>query len=312
MAKLFFKPPGPPKTLRSRNFVYLDGGGFRAIAVALMDQSMQFTGEQSWMQAILARYSEFFPERMPVWSINSSRDLELQQLTYTLARIAVDELCAHPCDYSAAFKHTEHQDIESWACGVMHSPHKHALAALANAVQLPLEIYSIDAEREIAVRTCYSVKNLGVCAARLLMYGGLFFPKVDQPGVWRGIERLGYLPIDTCKLTLPATLSVIDETLASSDLARWQLYQESLRKLQSLFLSENDCRQVYQQNWRDITQINLLECEHGLQDYFARLSIKYGNPEIISPPWISAVARAITLDACNYLSLNRSLRPKEA
>ena len=127
------------------NFLPLHGGGFRAVAVGLMDQSMRAGSPgPAWISSILARYAEFFPNRMPVWSINQSRDLELQQLTYTLARIALDELCTNPIKYPAAFAHRAHEDILDWAARMILSPHKHAVVALAHAVNLPLEIHVID------------------------------------------------------------------------------------------------------------------------------------------------------------------------
>ena len=304
MAKLFFNKSTLAPTAISTNFLPLDGGGFRAVAVGLMDQSMGANVRPpAWMLNVLDRYAEFFPDRMPVWGINQSRDLELKQLTYTLARISLDELCTNPIKYPDAFKHDPHDDLNSWAEKMIVAPHKHALIALAHAIKLPIEIHTLDSTHEVSLRTVYMrdyAGDLGVHALSLRLYSGKFSPRVDQVGVWRGIEKLEYLPLNICPLTFSISLQTIDAMLESSELAIWDLYKQNLQDMQSRSFTEAEWHTIYKKNWHDITQINILGCEHGLQAYFEKLAEKYGDFAFEARPWLAGVARAITLNAFNY------------
>lgn len=311
MAKLFFTTDDFNQDNSLNKFMPVDGGGFRAAAICLMDQSMSpVINDSSWMRAILTQYALFFPERMPRWTINQSRDLELQQLTYTLSRIALDEILAHPYDYHAAFAHKPNEEIQDWAVNIMAAPPKHAVVALANAISMPIEIYLTDAGREVYIRECYIKNKTHKKLTKPLCMrccNDKFSPLVDQAGVWRGIEQLEYLPINTCPLNLPLSLKTIDEMLASEACSRWTLYQNNLREMQSISLNERDWRLIYQQNWQSISQVDMLGCEHGIQDYFAKLSEKYGELADAKSPWMTGVAGAVTLGAFSLQDLRLNI-----
>ena len=150
--------------------------GFRAIAAGLIDDFLQHprikTG--AGLNKVLAKHFEYFPShkgdskalvtptnRMEELLHNLRMPELIQALAYTLRQIAVTELCAHPELYRGAFI-DDHNEI-GMTPEVMRKPetwiNESSIAALSNALDLPIKVRVIDGGKILPMDLSYNVSD---------------------------------------------------------------------------------------------------------------------------------------------------------
>lgn len=144
--------------------------GFRAMAVAFIDYVSTYPRVKGdLIQRLLSRHFEYFPHHKPSFHGLITPQERMQQLmkkvrmstlasslAYTLRQITVDELCAHPLRYRSAFIKHDHKtspeamrDPSTWM-------DENAMAALAEALSVSLDIQVVHGQSSLPVRLRYN------------------------------------------------------------------------------------------------------------------------------------------------------------
>ncbi len=172
----FFSNMTQPPLSETKHGAFIDVGGagdcgFRAIAAGLIELYSTHSliqGRDALLQSLLTRYVSLFPTHTHQSTIVTPTQ-RLQQLkkrvpwhqligeiAFTLRQIAVDELCAHPERYPGAFV-GEHEGtspsvmrkMETWI-------DESSLAALSNALHLPVTVQVVDGSKSLAHQFQYN------------------------------------------------------------------------------------------------------------------------------------------------------------
>lgn len=149
--------------------------GFRAIAAGIVDKLLQWPVKQeapAYLETLLQAHARYFPEqcnsikRLPPlaqiqWLIkNTPMPVYIQSLAYTLRQLAVNELFAHPAHYRGAFVNQHEKTAPEKMRQAQTWIDESAIAALSNALQLPLEVRVTGPRQPLYMRLQYNTPSI--------------------------------------------------------------------------------------------------------------------------------------------------------
>lgn len=169
----------PQHTKRSSQRALVDVGGygdcgFRALAAGILDNVLlnkALLANKKLIVTLFAAYDHYFSadlsqpgdpyERLKhMFAVSAQRSELIIRLAYVLRQIAVSEMVSHPEHYPGAFI----QDHEGTSPEDMRKPttwiDESAIAALSNVLHLPVCVYAIESNKELANRIVYQPQSV--------------------------------------------------------------------------------------------------------------------------------------------------------
>ena len=197
--QIFFQRPKPinlaPVNVGTNNGVFL------AIAVALVDNltAMNMPADEALFKILLGKYfsslSTMDLSKLPYRQMQSTSSVlahminsygmlyVLQSLAFILKQIAVDEICQNSAYYCATFCQDSTQLTPTCRRAKDISlNHTSAIPAIANKLDLTIEINMVEPEKELPMRICYNKRNTEHASSiKLLKDKQHYFALVRQP-----------------------------------------------------------------------------------------------------------------------------------
>ncbi len=316
-----------------KNAVFVDVGGtgdcgFRSIAAGIIDnflnQPSSMRGEM--LKQVLMNHFKYFPHHritMPGLVKPADRMDQLikakknnmgelvQTLAYTLRQMAVDELCAHPECYRGAFvkehEQTSPENMRKASTWIDES----SIAALSNALQMPVEVLIGDPQHSLRKRLRYneSATNPPV---EMRLQGGHYIPRLVSG------ERFGLVRHQTAREVQPQVDSNrVDPSLpdilikiAAEDKRLIAAFDTTYNRLAFMVangeLSKADLLSIYIRGMSESDYLSKRAThagvEHGHQDFFNLISSAekgeprwVGSHQEMTDELIHAISRAISI-----------------
>ena len=201
----FFSGRMIPPSKNPHHGAFVDVGGtgdcgFRAIAAGLLELYSTPTlikGRDALLKPLLNRHDALFPkhanETQILTAIQRLQQLKKRvsypqlviEIAFTLRQIAVDELCANPERYPGAFV-GEHEGtspvlmrkMETWI-------DESSIAALSNALHLPITIQVVDGSKSLAQELQYNVDQSSH-SIRIKLEKGHYVPYLRENALQKG------------------------------------------------------------------------------------------------------------------------------
>ncbi|MDX1836334.1 hypothetical protein DIZ81_02115 [Legionella taurinensis] len=222
--------PTYSKVVKRQEPAFVDVGGhgdcgFRAIAAALVDKLLtknnfpmnaRSRGIEDLFKRLLARHFKLFPmkhgsglktvtERVrdlvdsPARMVDSPVKMAefIDKLAYTLRQIAVDEMVTYPENYRGAFvdntEGTSPAEMRQQSTWIDET----ALAALANALHIPITVKMVEPNKEIpAMKYHGQAESQGVGEVVIQLQGQHYIPRVSQPERFQLVANQPVPPIE--------------------------------------------------------------------------------------------------------------------
>ena len=307
--------------------------GFRAIAAGLIDNFLQHprikTGDA--LNKVLAKHFEYFlshkgeskslvtPTNRMEELIHNLRMPELiKALAHTLRQIAVTELCAHPERYRGAFI-DDHNETGMTPAVMRKSGtwiNESSIAALSNALDLPIKVRVIDGGKIVPMNLSYNVNDNGQHPVVIQLENGHYKPEVLLTERFRSerysqpltdIEPVAAAVEDPSLSEIIAAINAEDRRLAdefdrikhrlSAMVDAGELNQDALLSIYSSNIKSSDYLKG---------RVACVGVEHGNQHFFDAISKAKGDSLNVSTPnvgfdkqivdeLVHALARAITI-----------------
>ncbi|MFC3909837.1 OTU domain-containing protein [Legionella dresdenensis] len=305
--------------------------GFRAVAAAIIDNVFSNPHFNSKALArISVRHREYFPASQTgrlttpaEWFKHQSREPALmaqfvRDLAYTLRQMAVDEFYARPDLYRGVFMEMAGED----SAAEMRKPNTwikgSAIAALANMLELPINVHYTRPGHELHARLKFGVRNEKNKRELLTIHleNEHYYPKVKN--IRRFEEAAANLPV---KPAMPVVSPVNDPDLATvlkqieeANRVVELSYAGNIHKLKALLsdkpIKKEKLLEIYVDNLKNSDypegHVNQVGLEHGNQNFFnaihGKREMPTGKPagqnhdERVISEVLRALARAITID----------------
>jgi len=291
------------------HFIDVGGSGFRAVAVWMINHLMESSLHHStllkifWIHTIFERHIRYFPTHYDLLDVllspskpnqslsyRSQREL-LDALSYTLGRIAFDELCDNPVLCRGIFSHEQTARLRDLLHGFLSLPNQYGVGALASALHLSIDIWQVNTSSDLHARYQYGVQqkilNLRTVSGPILQLQGndYFLPRVNDK---RWITILSH-PIHVAlkpvsdQLKYGFTLAELHTKLV---VAEQHLLEEFIRvkdrlvrMVQTGELTLHHVQQIYKKTF-DVENklVHYVGTERGSQHYFEELFRSHGMP----------------------------------
>ncbi|ETO94472.1 hypothetical protein [Legionella oakridgensis] len=300
--------------------------GFRSVAAGFIDNFL--SGQRikaNVIAKVLKQHVAYFPEHgsnmILATPTEELRELTrrvsmaelIQKLSYTLRQMAVNELCVNPARYRGAFVGSH----ENTSPDSMRKPStwmdESAIAALANALDFPIEVRVVEKGKELPMRLQY---NAGAANPGIVMQlqNDHYIPRVVHQEEFAAVRHKPAPVVRTNAVQHDPNLSEILAVIATED-KRLQEEFESLRhRLTAMVaageLSKADLLKLYVKGMAtsDYLQgrVQYVGTEHGTQHFFEAITQAQKEPEAlvltkeqydehIIAELIHALARAISI-----------------
>lgn len=350
MPTRFFNPlPVASQGTRSPQLVDVGGHGdcgFRSVAAGILDHLLsQKHLSDELINQILARHLAYFPAHAPSASglttpvkrlermINTMPIRTLvQSLAMTLRQIAVDELYQNPQKYRGAFvdehEHTSPQMMRKAETWIDES----SIAALANALHLPIEVKVVEKNKPLPMKLCYNELAQNP-AVQIQLQSGHYQPFVKHAERFSGVKMKAVHPEimrPSVRQSEDRSLTEILEMIAKDDQRLQEKFESSKGRLATMLeageLTQAHLLTLYVQAMptSDYLQgrIQYVGAEHGHQDFFDAIEqTKAGFAETAFPEngsggqlaheLIHAISRAISIGHIDEKKLFQSLEAIE-
>lgn len=315
--------------------------GFRSIAACLIDDYLfkRNVDNQQILERLLARYFEYFPHPQPFGRTARDRLESMtrsplaiaectRRLAYVLRQIAVDELCAHPEKYRGAFASFEdndqhaNEDREATPERMRQETtwiDESAIAALANALKLPIEVHVVTKNKELPMRLQYNASSDNTAEVVMQLQNGHYIPRVSQPARFMNIseqqKNMGPLQPVTQTVQDPP-LSEILAKIAAEDQRLLEEFENTVNQLTASVIAgevtKEELLEIYVKGMAksDYLQgrVKYVGLEHGNQRFFeaiesakpgakikaVRLGSDSHDKQVVNE-LVHAIARAISI-----------------
>ncbi|KTD66286.1 OTU domain-containing protein [Legionella spiritensis] len=177
--------------------------GFRAVAAGVLDNffAQTFTN-QPLLKKLLERHFQYFPPN-PAVGLSTPFDRVrntvstpagmakfLNEFAFTLRQLAVEEMVAHPEHYRGAFVNghegTSPEEMRQPATWIDET----AIAALANATNLPIDVRVVESGKELAMRLQYGPdsKKTTFDPVVIQLQNGHYIPQLRQSALFKSVK----------------------------------------------------------------------------------------------------------------------------
>ncbi|WP_064088252.1 OTU domain-containing protein [Legionella feeleii] len=251
-----------------------------------------------------------------------------RRLAYVLRQIAVDELCAHPEKYRGAFASFEdndqhaNEDREATPERMRQETtwiDESAIAALANALKLPIEVHVVTKNKELPMRLQYNASSDATPEVVMQLQNGHYIPRVSQPARFMNIseqqKNMGPLQPVTQSVQDPP-LSEILAKIAAEDQRLLEEFENTVNQLTASVIAgevtKEELLEIYVKGMAksDYLQgrVKYVGLEHGNQRFFeaiesakpgakikaVRLGSDSHDKQVVNE-LVHAIARAISI-----------------
>ncbi len=319
--------------------------GFRAVAAGLVDNFVtnpRMRGDL--LNKVLPQHFNYFPQHRPTvvglttpaermqQLINQVRMPELiQSLAYTLRQIAVDELCAHPANYRGAFanqhEYTSPEQMRKASTWIDES----AIAALAQALDVPIEVKVVSRGKELPLRLQYNEASRN---AQLVvqLQNGHYIAHVTHGELFMTVKQR---PLTNVKVFADdakhdSSLEDILAVIAEEDKYLLHEFESTHNRLTAMVvageLSKQDLLVIYIKGMTSSDylhgRVKYVGTEHGHQHFFAALLQAQKGTEVVELPTatyedqvvnelVRGIARAVSIGQMSMVDVFAAIDNKE-
>lgn len=321
-----------------QEFVNVGGSGFQALAVWLIDRFETASSllAKQWMKMELMRillryYFDYFPAQknyahsMKELILNVPRLELLASFSYTFACIALHEICHDPVRYRAVFFRQQVTTIEH----LLIQPDRYCLAALAKALNWPMEIYDTEAQKSIPVffQYHYQLPDINWPLTILQVYRDIYFRPLLPTKAWHIGQKNGILNDLVLRLlttfsyhALAKNKEMLEQIIMNTDKALLSSFDYHYTRLSSWLsageLTLNNLKTMYIGHLRQAVTHKRVGIEYGHQAYFDQIFQKYRDitefmlPNIhytqdLTQSLLYALARGLSFDEMNTSMITR-------
>ena len=319
--------------------------GFRAVAAGIVDNFLinpRLKGDL--LGNLLPRHYNYFPqhrhnvsglitpaERMEQLITQVRMPELIQTLAYTLRQIAVDELCAKPAHYRGAFANQHEQTAPE----IMRKPStwidETAIAALSNALDLPIEVNMVSHGKELPVRLQYNIssKNQGVV---MQLQDVHYMPRVTHSERFTTVKSQQASRIKAAEdvASTDPSLTEILTKIAEENKHLVHEFENTRNRLSAMVaageLNKQDLLAIYIKGMATSDylpgRVKYIGIEHGNQDFFAaimkaqqgvaavELSTASYDEQVINE-LVHGIARAVSIGHMNAADVFAEIDNKE-
>lgn len=341
------------KTSPEPSFVNVGGTGdcgFRSIAACLIDDYLfKKTLDLNILENLLDRYFDYFPIPAPFGRGAKDRLDNMtrsplamaectRRLAYVLRQVAVDELIKHPAKYRGAFAsfedndpyaNTDKETLPAYMREETTWIDESAIAAVSNALQLPIEVQVVTKNKELPLRLQYNVPAKSNGASEITppvvmqLQNEHYIPRVSQPTRFMNIsdQQKNMGPLQPVKAVVQdPPLSEIQAQIAAEDQHLLDDFDHIVNQLTSSVLAgevtKEELLEIYVKGMAksDYLQgrVKYVGLEHGNQRFFEAIesakpgakvkAVKLGSgshDEQVVKELVHAIARAISIGQLN-------------
>lgn len=337
----FFKKPvaNPLGTAdASKKPILVDVGGngdcgFRAAAAGFIDNFISNKRIKSeLLNKVLFHHFGYFPdqrlvapglltpaERMQQLIKHVAMPELVKALAYTFRQLAVDELVANPAQYRGAFANRTEQTEPA----TMRKPStwidESAIAALAQALNLPIEVKVVERGKELPMRLQYNAMATKP-GVSMQLQAGHYIPFLTHAADFSGVKAPSVNvtkpvePVDTNDRNLPEILALI----AEDDQRMLDSFDNTHHRLTAMVnageLTKADLLAMYIKGMANSDylqgRVKYVGIEHGSQDFFEKVisaakrgtdivSLPHDHDEQIVQELVHGIARATSIGHMN-------------
>ncbi len=333
-------PQLTPKTKQDLRAIFVDVGGqgdcgFRALAAAIIDKALSDKlRSRELTKSLLQQHFNYFPEQQPLGHLLTSTDqIELmsktpfsmakliQTMAYTLRQIAVDEIVAHPEIYRGAFFDKNETMPTTPSAMRLETTwiDETAIAAIANALNLPVQVKVVNKGKELPLQLQYgktdTAGSLRGKPVIIQLQDNHYIPQVSQPERFEKVRTISVDPLQPASIgNNDPEMEQILATIKAEDQRLLDEFEDTRTRLLAAVtageITQNGLLDIYVHGMQksDYLQgrVKYVGIEHGNQHFFDAIEGKQHGRTIVTMPnehheeqmtreLIHAIARAVSI-----------------
>lgn len=306
--------------------------GFRSAAAAMIDNVlMKPRANQELAKRLLEIHDLYFSSQQSALGlmthnarikklieIPAARAKFLQEMAFALRQVAVDEICAYPATYRGAFVGQNEGTSPKYMRQSTTWIDESAIAALAKAMNITIEVQVVSKGKELPMRFQYHVESKNSIGSPIVLQlqGAHYVARLNEPNNFRAIAALKTESSLPKIKAVDRPLEEIHADIKKADEALLNLFTDTSKRLHSMIeaneIAKDDLIEIYIHGMKssDYLQgrIKYAGLEHGNQNFFEEIErARFGNKnktvyfpqqsheDLIIQELIHAISRAVSI-----------------